>query len=176
MTALSARGHLTLGAVVIRRGEAGGARQQGWAQAESRRRERGPGTRARAPAFPCRQQRPLACLPPPDTVLFSPLSPSALLPRRPSEFLGNINDYHPELTWGEEKIGSHGLSLQTSSSSGNLRPRLHIQPGTGHWLTATLGASGSLQKGCSSKAQGPSPEGHRMLLGARDQMSSQGAS
>lgn len=84
MTALSARGHLTLGAVVIRRGEAGGARQQGWAQAESRRRERGPGTRARAPAFLCRQRRPLACLPPPDTVLFSPLSPSALLPRRPS--------------------------------------------------------------------------------------------
>ncbi|XP_043756500.1 atherin-like [Cervus elaphus] len=50
MTALSARGHLTLGAVVIRRGEAGGARQRGWAQAESRRRERGPGARARARA------------------------------------------------------------------------------------------------------------------------------
>ena len=64
MTALSARGHLTLGAVVIRRGEAGGARQQGWAQEESRRRERGPGTRARAPAFLCRLRRPLALLSP----------------------------------------------------------------------------------------------------------------
>ena len=64
MTALSARGHLTLGAVVIRRGEAGGARQQGWAQEESRRRERGPGTRPRAPAFLCRLRRPLALLSP----------------------------------------------------------------------------------------------------------------
>ena len=33
------------------------------------------------------------------------------------------------IQWGEEKIGSHGLSLQTSSSFGNLRPRLHVQPG-----------------------------------------------
>ncbi|XP_034796009.1 uncharacterized protein LOC103786269 isoform X2 [Pan paniscus] len=48
MAALSALGHLTPGAVVIRRGEAGGARQQGWALAVSRRRERGRGARARA--------------------------------------------------------------------------------------------------------------------------------
>ncbi|XP_052583226.1 uncharacterized protein LOC128103158 [Peromyscus californicus insignis] len=48
MAALSARGHLTQGAVVIRRGEAGGARQRGWAPAGSRWRERGR-ERARAP-------------------------------------------------------------------------------------------------------------------------------
>ncbi|XP_078294685.1 uncharacterized protein LOC144614580 [Panthera onca] len=50
MEALSARGHLTPGTVVIRRGEAGGARQQGWALAGSRLRERGPGARAGARA------------------------------------------------------------------------------------------------------------------------------
>ena len=38
---------------------------------------------------------------------------------------------------------------------------LCVFTGTGHWLKATLGASGSLQKGCNSKAQGASPEGHR---------------
>ncbi|XP_037062364.1 serine/threonine-protein kinase LMTK3-like [Peromyscus leucopus] len=51
MAALSARGHLTQGAVVIRRGEAGGARQRGWAPAGSRWRERGR-ERARAPGRP----------------------------------------------------------------------------------------------------------------------------
>lgn len=87
MEALSARGHLTRGAVVIRRGEAGGARQQGWALAGSRPRERGSGARARAHSPRARtvyRGRSFSCLPPPGTVSFSPLSSSNRLPRRPS--------------------------------------------------------------------------------------------
>ncbi|CAK7322106.1 hypothetical protein VULLAG_LOCUS23793 [Vulpes lagopus] len=79
MAALSARGHLTPGAVVIRRGEAGGARQQGWALAGSLPGERGLGARARARARTVRRGRSLFRLPPRATVLLSPLGPSARL-------------------------------------------------------------------------------------------------
>ncbi|KAM5207911.1 uncharacterized protein RBU33_008944 [Hipposideros larvatus] len=75
MAALSARGHLTPGAVVIRCGEAGGARQQGWALARSRRRKREPGARARARPRAHRRGRWLSRLPPSATVLFPPPQP-----------------------------------------------------------------------------------------------------
>jgi hypothetical protein len=87
MVALSARGHLTPGAVVIRRSEAGGARQQGWALAGSRPRERGwemrAHTRAPEPGPSAAAARSLVSRFTPG----SPSAPSALLarfPRRPS--------------------------------------------------------------------------------------------
>nr|CAI9696961.1 unnamed protein product [Rangifer tarandus platyrhynchus] len=129
MTALSARGHLTLGAVVIRRGEAGGARQRGWAQAESRRRERGPGARARARPRFCAVcgGRSLTCLPPPDTVLFSPLSPSSRLPRRPSGAAG------ARVSLGKRADPAAGLQGACVRGGAGRAPRprckeVHVQP------------------------------------------------
>lgn len=78
MAALSARGHLTPGAVVIRLGEAGGARQRGWALAWRRRRERGR-ERARAPEPFSAAARSLACcLLPPSCSTRSALPPASL--------------------------------------------------------------------------------------------------
>ena len=82
--------------------------------------------------------------------------------RKPNQF-GEIQSSWgeiPDAAWSWERL-RHKWHPGVCPALGQRMQGLCVFTGTGHWLKATLGASGSLQKGCNSKAQGASPEGHR---------------